>query len=417
LRFTRYLGTCKRTEFASKINKVKWISKRELYKQDFPYHLLERIEWFYSRLSFEKEVENKLITPLWYKVDLLSHAESQLLIKAYTEIVNSTIERYESWQKQCLEKNNIWLCASLQSSELEYWNKFEYHIKLFKDTWDDIVTNNKINDLSWPNLDFEKLLIIYEERLKKLYSEISLNCPKLYLNNRAENFPDYAGQFLHIILNKIVEVVSKGDEEQFYALYKPFFYSSLLKFDELWSSMKHKDWRINYEIQLSLTPFIDLLLITGYSLLMSYYHDKTNISTIINEEWNKYFQENSEKRLEIIMTTIDLHDNNMSVHNRSFERANWKLKITSYLKSIKQEANIDRYDPFNAIVQHENPIVRIFAQESLRDMYDGIDIFIENIIRESENYDQIEISEKRRGFHDTIIREEKKWDDFKGIKS
>lgn len=386
LSYLKYISVNTREIFSRKLSKINWKSKGNPYTHNFSPHILVQIEWLHKRLSFEKSAEGIIISPIWYQTELLCLSESLVFVDCVKELVVKCAERFERWLECCTKKKRLWLNAALQSRELEYWNKIEHHFSKFEQNWNSLVTENRITGLSWPANSLPEFKATIVKRKKDLLKSISTHSYLLSLMKRPSDFPDYAGQFLHMTAHSVLRSLCDGDEELLKSTYKPFFYASITKFNALRPVTSVIDWRYEGQVKNAVAPIIDLIEISGYGKLISDFHRKDNLWILIKETWDEYLAhsdqqkaDNPQENLSFFSNCISLHDSGFGIPYRAVTRTGWLQQIQNLLGGLPRRSPVSMGRPFYTPprVEHESPLVRYFARDPIAVAYDGIDIFIE----------------------------------------
>lgn len=413
LRASEYTKDCSKNNLYRMVNTLKWMPKRGIYSKKPLPHLLEKLEWLRERLIFEKQVEGKILTPNWYIVEILAYQEAGALSNTYKEFFDANAERFDNWIKRIDKKRHVWLSAALLSSELEYWDKYFYHRDTFSKAWESIVEDKKIKGLEWPKMDFDDFNDKAEKRQKALYEKISEKGLFLTLLKRPESFPDYAGQFIHLSAQKIIDSICSGNTESFIKMFKFFHNASLRKYDELRPDISSKDWRLKYDIERAIIPIVNLMDISGYVKVMSEYYDEDKLWAEVKNVWDEYFamDEGKAEKVNFLFSIREIYNDSMSL---DFVRSNWKIQIKHVLQQVKRKMHSQWHsNPIDEIILHQSPIVRIFANDRKYDFYNGIDMFLTEYILNSDLKDLITVPYNEITLKDEIEKEKERWEELK----
>jgi hypothetical protein len=411
LKFVKYSEVQTRSHFEKKIASVNWKSKADLYRHGFLPHLLKQIETFHQQLSFERDCESKFVSPNWYLTELIVLAETRIYSECIDELIVKCVNKFTKWSEICNKKKRFWLSAALQSRELEYWNKVEHHFRMIEDTWNNLINEKHINGLLWPILDLNSLKATISMRQKALLGGISKQSNLLSLLHRPEDFPDYAGQFLHFTAHSVLRAICEPDESLLMATYKPFFYASITKFQELRPKIKPDYWRFESQFNVAAAPIIDLLDISGYAKLMSALYNKPSLWEEVNKTWNEYLSDKDTPKdgLKFFAACVNITDSGLGIAYRGITRTSWKQEIERILYELPRKTKYHKgmhIIPYEE-VEHHDPLVRLFARERMGSFYDGIDVFIAEFIHKNEKYKDLEFGRRRERLIDDIEREKK----------
>ena len=62
-----------------RLHRIKWKSKKSIYKVGFAVHVLPQLEWLRPTLEFEQKIEGRLVSPPWYLQELIIQKEAENL--------------------------------------------------------------------------------------------------------------------------------------------------------------------------------------------------------------------------------------------------------------------------------------------------------------------------------------------------
>jgi hypothetical protein len=71
------------------------------------------------------------------------------------------------------------------------------------------------------------------------------------------------------------------------------------------------------------------------------------------------------------------------------------------LNSVRRIEGLSSYSE----AAHDSPLVRVFAREEMLPFYDGLDVFIEKLIRSRPDASKLDLSPRRRGLREALERE------------
>ena len=300
------------------------------------------------------------------------------------------------------------------SRESEYWNKLGCHTNALIQFWKDLSSDQRIEDLSWPSWDVDKLIEKSRQRDKELLELISKENFLLSLIPRPESYPDFAGQFLHTVGEALLHAMCENDCDTIQELFNRYFSGSLLQFEQLGSEQTASDWQSQVNFKVAAGPLLDLMAISGYAYLLSEYHNTFPIKTPIIKAWDEYFNhDQGEVRLQFLANAVLLSEAVFGMAPRDINRTRWQQIIERRLEvvdrqEIPPDPNRITVDPEpRTIPVHQSPLVRIFARHpSYIQLYDGIDIFIAKYVHQREDGENLDFGWRRRDLREEIRTEE-----------
>ncbi|MYK20594.1 hypothetical protein F4055_20900, partial [Candidatus Poribacteria bacterium] len=193
------------------IRRIKWKSKKSIYRVGFAVHILPRLEWMQSRLEFERRVEGHIISPIWYLEELVSQKEAENYHTAMLCFYKKIGGLYKPWIESATSSKHPWLAAVILSRESEYWNKLDCHQDVLNQFWNDLNSDRKVEKILWPSLNMDELMEKRRQQGRELLERMSKENLLLSIISRPESYPDFAGQFLHTIGETLLRAMCEND--------------------------------------------------------------------------------------------------------------------------------------------------------------------------------------------------------------
>ena len=401
-----------------RIRGITWKSEKSIYRAGFAVHVLQRLEWMYPRLKFEKRVEGQIVSPIWYLEELVSQKEAENYHTAMLCFYEKIGELYKSWIESATSSKHPWLAATILSEESQYWNKLDHHTNILSQFWDDLNSDRRIEGIPWPSLGTDELTETRRQRGRELLELMSKENLLLSLISRPESYPDFAGQFLHTIGEALLSAMYENDYDTVEVLFKGYFNGSLLQFEQIRSEEGASDSQRQADLKIAVAPLLDLIDISGYVYLLSDYHAAPRLKEPIMKPWNEYLaQDLAESRLQFLALTVSISESVFGAGPRDINRTRWKQMIERLMANVERQEIPP--DPNRIIIPpepdtvpvHESALVRIFAGRSQPFPYmpyDGIDIFITKYVHQREDGENLDFGWRRRGdLREEIHREER----------
>ena len=409
-----YLESCRklsRDSITATIADMRWRTISEIYETNLPTHLLPQLEWLLPHLQFEIASEGNRISPNWYICELVLQSASESAKVSTMALVDTAQSLYDKWLNSALQNGLIWVRATTLTRESEYWTKLDVHIDRFRERWTDLSTDRRIDGLTWPELDFDNLDSLRKERKKRLLQMMSRDATALSLQTRPETYPDFAGQFLHTVGEALFVAMEENDTATVQQLFPDFFNSSLLQFNHLLTTDNLPEWQATIAMKVAVAPVLDLMDLTGYCILFSEFYGNPTLYERVKEIWDTYFEAKSKEGKPILLflkAAVELTESAFELAHRSMIRGHWSQEVAHKLQELeRKQVSLRGSFITKTVVLHKSPLVRIFARDEFGSMYDGLDIFIENIIRKREDGSNIKFGGLRASFHESIVREKK----------
>jgi hypothetical protein len=408
-----------RKDIENRLSSVRWKNDISIYRHDFPTYCLERLEWFKPRINFERMVEGKEITPRWYLTELVCQIEAEQFADNIKAVVSKGAEFYNTSISKALSNKHPWIAAAIMSREWEYWHKVRDQILMWPDKWADLSNVRRIDGLPWTELNINSLKTDSDNRQKDLLKLMSQQNIFLALMSRPENYPDYAGQFLHTSGEMAFNSILTNDIDLLKSVFRPYLFGCMLRFDSLRPKSASTDWRAQQEVKIAAAALLDVMDISGYARLLADYHGNESLWNEITAAWNDYLTEQRVPSINLLAAAVILTESAFEIPHRGVLRTSWQLEINRKLNDVPRHEE-HRRGSFSSytVVNHASALIRIFARDHLVGFYDGIDIFIEYYLRHFDAVKDFDFGRKRRDLKNSIDRENKiksKEDDKEGV--
>lgn len=398
-----------------RIRSITWKSEKSVYRAGFGVHVLQRLEWMYPRLKFEKRVEGHIVSPIWYLEELVSQKEAENHHTAMLCFYEKIEGLYKPWIESATSSKHPWLAAVILSEESQYWHKLDSRREILNQFWNDLNSDRRAEKISWPSLNINELKEKSEQRDRELLELMSKENLLLSLISRQESYPDFAGQFLHTVGEALLHAMCENNCDTIETLFNRYFHGSLLQFEQLRTEEAASERQQQVNLKFAVDPLLDLMDMSGYVYLLSEYHDTSSIKPSIIKAWDEYFNhDQGQVRLQFLANAVSLSGAIFGTAPRDINRTRWKQIISQRLSDVEREEipphpNRITIDPEPRTVPvHQSPLVKIFARHpSYIRLYDGIDIFIGMYIRQREDGENLNFGwRRRRDLREEICREE-----------
>lgn len=408
------------TDVSEKLSKINWSNNADIYKHNLKAYNLSTLEEMSKKLLYEKEIENLIVTPHWYQLEVLMLNVSNRFITN----VNTLIKNFEIYNAASEELNDekfSYLKGIILINKLQYLNKLGYQFYKIKSLFEDYLNNRKINGLQWKKFDVDEITIKLNTINKKLLIEVSKQTLESSFFERPKDYPDFFGQFLHITGEAIIDSFCDNDIDLFSQLFPQYFIGSMFKFNKLRPTTGLAEWRMNIEMKVAVSPIMDLLAISGYAKLFSEFLDNNELWEKVKKSWDTYLESEEIIKPEFFVLLINLSESSYGISHRSMNRMNWQNKVEYILKNLPKKNIYNRnrgtfsIPSSRVLVNHKSALVRLFSKEEYHSHYDGIDIFIKYYLNTLDIPDTFKYG--RRGHRDltrAIDSEKKFYEEHKG---
>ena len=395
------------------VSSVRWNKEISIYRQGFAKHCLPLIEWLRPRLTFERDVEGQKVTPLWYLTELVRQVETKQFVTNIEALIIKSADLFKTSIKKTTDCKRPWLAAAIMSREREYWHKISHQLNnIWPKTWDELSSERYIDGLQWPQLDLEKLRSKSDVRQNELLSQMSKQNILLALIDRPEDYPDYAGQFLHTSGEVAFDGLLENDATLLKNIFEPYLYGVLLQFNKLRPTELSTDLQVQHNFKIAAAPLLDLMNISGYAKLMADYHENVVLWETVTQAWDKYLKR-EQSPLPLLAGAVALTESGFEIPHRSDLRRDWKQRIRGKLSNMprRQVYRSGMILPKTEI-DHDSILIRIFSQGRFVSSYDGIDIFTNSYLQNCEGGESLDFGTRRQHFPNALKWAERRYQDI-----
>ncbi|MDQ1559375.1 MAG: hypothetical protein QOD32_2435, partial [Pyrinomonadaceae bacterium] len=264
---------------------VKWHKPESIYETGLPRGVIEQIEILRKHLDFERRVEGQLITPLWYRQQVVAIAFIRFIERTCNELL-AEFEKAMADEAESLvkEKRSIF-AAQLIERGLEGCNKFAYHFDAMQKYVEALSKLRKVEDRPCPTIDWEshaRRIVKVRERLLTALAHATLALASL---PKTTKMPDYFGHAYAYISDECYRTLAEGDKARFSKLFPIFFHAGLTACDHLMSAPIAVDPSMNFGF--SAQPIIDVVDISGFAYLFTEL-DSNNFREVVDKVWDSY---------------------------------------------------------------------------------------------------------------------------------
>lgn len=193
------------------VGRIRWKSRASVYRAGLPVRLLSRIEWVVPRLSFEREVYGRNITPTWYIVDLLMAKESEFVAENGRALTDKVPALYKSWKDMAKTLPTPWAYMLIVTREWEYAHKLRDFLNVFTQHNESAVAARKSQALKWKDADIAKLERKQQAHWRRVQIEMAACAKEYSMVKRPESYPDCVGQFMHATADGILQALIAND--------------------------------------------------------------------------------------------------------------------------------------------------------------------------------------------------------------
>lgn len=337
LGFFNKLGANPKSTFEKLLDSVKWNSSKGAYASDFPYKMLDRLEYVFDRLEFEKSVEGQILSPSWYRNQLIIGRFAELIDETTCDLITMAVEFYIRKTELLYQQKQYIACTLLGHRGLEWCKKAYHHLGICPAMSDTLSEYHIRKELQWPQWKWEELNTQVNNLEKEIY-KIMVRCLLFIVESSQDGkLPDLYGQTYHMILLAIYQMLKMHDSEAVKDLV-PLFFASVLQAHEVLRK-KTDEWADpTASLIFSTEPIADLMELSGYSLVYSELYEIPELWNPIKTCWDAYFDSNSDQAqaAKYLNDLNSFRKSNPSLTPHSLIYSSWKIELNQIIKSNVQ---------------------------------------------------------------------------------
>ncbi|MBD8666530.1 hypothetical protein OQ519_27630 [Pseudomonas lurida] len=406
LNLAAYANNHSREILAGKIEGVSWGANESLYMQGLPSHLLPQMEWLQRRMEFERLAEGKHVTPFWYQLELLCFAEAKALAKIMREFPERSKSYFHNVYERLRTKKNPWFYAAAQSREHEFWHKAERTMSSMKKNWLEIQEARVIPGLQWPAIDLSVIDEGLRSNQRALVQNMAAQGIILASAEMPSEYPDYAGQFLHITGESIFAALCANDEKHIKAIFAVYLLGCFSRFEKL----KPKAGAIEnaeHKLHIASSAIIDLMELSGYSRFLAEFHQNSELWDAVKAAWIVLIKGEQNVSTEYLQAIIKFSRTAYALPHRSELRFDWERKINSMLDEIPREQLVDEFNfGLDTIAIHPSRLVQFAAKGRHRNLPSGLNLFIVCFLIDLDGWGEFELDWEQRDLLAATVEEE-----------
>ena len=359
-------------------------------------------------INFELEVERELVTQSWYVNNIVFRSEAEVFINSLKNIYEESLQLYTVWSKKLLSTNRYWLAASCVTREKEFIYKLRSNLNVFESYWESTVKYQK-HDTYWPIFDLNLLNQSQKERVNEIDIISGVISTALIVEEKPDDYPDFAGQFLHSLSEAVFDSAIENDSEKLFTLLPQQFVNTFAQTKKLMPSNIKEDYIRENMTKIALSPIFDVMDLSGFCILMSEYHNNHKMRMTVNACWNRYFGDSKNtdsKTIDFIFAILVSYDSPYDISHRNQHRFRWRSIINEkFIHEINSRPVAEVGSFFSENLKlHNSPLVRYCASDKASMRYTGIDIFYTYILKERLLDERLGFL-KRRDIEDEVNNE------------
>lgn len=388
-----------------RIEGLRWHDATSLYTSGFVNVELRQLEWLLPRIRMEREVEGRILTPLWYQQDLVSKAQAESLSEGVGAIIENASKFFQNWSDSLIKAGRPWQSAAVLSRYLEYLSKLGRNLALFKTYADSLKATRHLMGLLWPAIDPE----LWSKEARSLRDKAGLtvanHIASLSVSQKPEGTPDYLGQFIHETGENLFNALLERRSGEVQALITPYMAGTLVLFDKMKPDAPEFNAWTEQKLQIAAAPVLDILELSGYGKLLAELHGDAQLWAGVSCVWDKLIEKNP-GTLPWLAAIITGGTPRFQIPHRGLVRTSWSMRIQHELDKVPRRhslrggiAGIYGSDT----ITHPSPLVRYCAKYRF---HNGRDIFAELYLSKHLGAEGLQWGRAAVDLGESLIREQ-----------
>jgi hypothetical protein len=318
-----------------RLNSIVWGNRQEIYQKHFPPALLERLEFLQKRLEFEQRVEERIISPDWYRKQLVVMKYGQLLHTSIEQLLSIFDKYYVEGGKKFFDKKHFILAAWRFRKGLEAYAKMQAHFAQIRKVVTDLEKMNIEKELPWPKWDWDNIVKRINDSHDNLTGQLAQCIPSLSLMKASDKYPDLFGESYHIICQECFSDLADNKVEGFKSMFPFLFIGSLQAHERLKTSCR--DYPPETLILVAFEPLLDIIELSGYAKIYSELYNSPDLWNTCEKSWAAYLKERGDKKDDVIKAMVSFYEYRASrfqLFSRDIWKTNWKMELERKLREM-----------------------------------------------------------------------------------
>jgi hypothetical protein len=376
LALTKHLERTSLSNMSEALTKIDWRSKKSLYSVGFPKYLLPQGEWLYARMDMELRSEGRLISPEWYRRDILNLALSKALAEQISSFPKRSFDFYTSLSEDFAGYDFKWLRACVQSREYEFLHKADYTLKALIENWEFTTESRALSGLPWPSIQKDELENIIADRKSSLINLIAGQSLMLMVDS-VDGAPDYPGQFFFIVGEAFLEALCKNDEKTAGSIFEVYMLGCIGRFERL-KPPPGVSAGLEQSYRIAGACLLDLMELSGYAMLLAEFHQNNALWDSVKLSWSNLAAGKAGETIKAYLAlVVNLNDGGFGLPLRAELRFEWERRIWSLFNDMP----VKEVRKYKGMVMeyrfvHQSPLIRSINVRQMDRLPSGYDLFI-----------------------------------------
>ena len=389
------------------VAQIDWQKSVTLYRTgERPRAVLEQWEALRDNLGIEVEVNGKIVSPGWIRVEYTAWGYAQSLtgiVALWDECERSTLSRLESHVKA---KDFIG-AAQIGLRALETTNKFVSHMTTAKDWYERCQKLDRSRDRKWPTIDWGELDKRVLELRKKIIKQLADCLPHLSGITDTKYLPDLFGQVYDAFSARCFDALLEEDLAEFTELFPKFFDAAFKAHARVLEQERGRERGL---FKLAMGPIGDLMGLSGYAILTKEVTGK-DFQSVVTARWESYMDQRAKeipaKMGDLILMFEAGTDILAGMSPRETLRFQWKRQFDRFLAEKGFQVGRGYFgETPTSPTSHPSPLLAAFLGGS--DFYDAEVVFMATYLFKRPEAGGLKIPHKIADFWRNVARRAQK---------
>lgn len=395
---------------------INWKKIKTIYTCFAPIATMSSKEKLFSKIKTEVLIHHHIISPLWYRNDVLMNDYARHLKEYYLFTKNQNYYFQKTSKK--LSQTNVHASAIFSSK----WIEFSHKLEIFGKETIGIINYSKKFDhgvfRTWPEFNFKSERAALEGCVLKSIESLTDLIPNLITAKQSitGEIPDFLGQAYSYGLEEVYKACKDNNPKRIEKLFDTIFHAAKVLQDNLIIKAEKEKWNQQAIVRWSTEPLMDIIELSGFVKFYSELYNNSDLWEPVSQSWIAYLEGNAVSETELLneifkLIKFHLADFGLGRHSRLSEK--WKISLSTVIKQKYAKEMIVKQIKGTffsiKISPHKSSLARYIIQKNEQNDFglrvSGKDIFIASFLSKRLAANDMEIPD-RYGIINELRKEE-----------
>ena len=399
---------------AETVDQIRWLEPGAIYESDLPRSVIPDLEGLAVRLEMERSIEGDIISPQWYRRQLVTASFVRAINAALDKLIEEQELFYVREAESLLAEGRVVIAAQVIQNGIEACAKFVHHIKAMQKVVGNWATLRRVSKLAWLDIDWDGLnrrSNVVRRQLLEAYGRAAAALASL---PAGPSLPDYFGQAYALLAEETYATAADGDIEAFSKAFKALFDATFLAYDRARQHLQARGVDDTDAFLIGTEPLMTLLNLSGYALIYSEL-DSSGCWTTATSIWNNFLASRADRR-EVVAALYAIANGRASwfgIITAGIDRTKWQQDLARTLR----ERGIPDEEPLPSHLQgqtdgddapaHPSAVIRALTRGgyTLGPYNDGCDVFFAAYLCERPEAEGMALPPRAKDFRAALMKE------------